>query len=32
MNCKVLKKGENLGCLVGKYSTLEFELFVGITQ
>jgi len=34
MNCKVLRltKGEHLGFIVGKYSTLEYDLFVGIVQ
>ena len=34
MKCKVLRltKGENLGFVVGEYSTLEFDVFVGIVQ
>jgi hypothetical protein len=34
MKYKVLRliKGENLGFVVDEYSTLEFDLFVGIVQ
>jgi len=34
MKYKVLRltKGEVLGFIVGEYSTLEFDLFVGIVQ